>query len=111
VHVAVADIVLVARRTPEVALAPALFLAVSWYANAAVADWWAGEAFGARRFVSCFPLFVLGLAAGLDRWRERPAMLAGIAIAVVAANALLLFQYQVFMKGWRDLALYPDTFR
>ena len=38
-----------------------------------------GEAFGARRFVSCFPLFVLGLAAVLDRWRDRPAALAAAA--------------------------------
>ncbi len=111
VVIAVAGVAPLARRAPRVAAGAAAILLVSWYANAAVADWWAGEAFGARRFVSCFPLFVLGLAAVLDRWRERPAMLAGIAIAVVAANALLLFQYQVFMKGWRDLALYPDTFR
>ena len=25
----------------------------------------------------------------------------------VALNLLLLFQYQVFMKGWRDIAPYP----
>src|SRR5438046_7536197 len=94
-----------ARVAPRVSAGAAAILLISWYANAAVADWWAGEAFGARRFVSCFPLFVLGLAAVLDRWRNRPAMLAGIAIAVVAANGLLLFQYQVFMKGWGDLAV------
>jgi hypothetical protein len=85
----------------------AVVLLASWYANAAVADWWAGEAFGARRFVSCFPLFVLGLAAVMDRWRERPMALAAGAAVAVGMNGLLLFQYQVFMKGWRDVAPYP----
>jgi hypothetical protein len=27
---------------------------------------------------------------------------------LVAANLLLMFQYQLFLKGWRDLAPYPD---
>ena len=28
-------------------------------------------------------------------------------VLAVALNVLLLFQYQVFMKGWRDLSPYP----
>ena len=43
-------------------------LMLSWYVNAAVADWWAGEAFGSRRFISCFPVFALALAALIDGW-------------------------------------------
>jgi hypothetical protein len=109
--VATAGVAWLARRDGRVAAGAAIVLLVSWYANAAVADWWAGEAFGARRFVSCFPLFVLGLAAVLDRWRDRPAALAAFGALAIGANGLLLFQYQVFMKGWRDLAPYPDTFR
>jgi hypothetical protein len=38
----------------------AFFFLASIYVNAAVVDWWAGEAFGARRFLSCFPLIALG---------------------------------------------------
>jgi hypothetical protein len=105
--VAAAGLVPLWRRTPRVAAGTAAVLLVSWYANAAVADWWAGEAFGARRFVSCFPLFVLGLAAVMDRWREQPVALAAGAAVVIGLNGLLLFQYQVFMKGWRDIAPYP----
>jgi hypothetical protein len=111
VLVAVAGFVPLVRRAPRVAAGAIVVFLVSWYANAAVADWWAGEAFGARRFVSCFPFFVLGLAAVLDRWRERPGALAAFAAVAIGANGLLLFQYQVFMKGWRDIALYPDTLR
>jgi hypothetical protein len=81
----------------------------SWYVNAAVADWWAGEAFGARRFLSLFPLFVLGLSvwihrgAGTGGTRLRQAAVA----ALSAANGLLLLQYQVFMKGRMDISPYP----
>ena len=39
-----------------------------------------------------------------------PAALAAAAAVAVGANGLLLFQYQLFMKGWRDIAPYPDTF-
>jgi len=104
---AVAGLVVLARRTPDVALATGLFLAVSWYVNAAVADWWAGEAFGARRFVGCFPVFVFGLAAVFDRWRDRPRLIAGVSTAFVAATFLLLLQYQTFMHGLRTIAPYP----
>ena len=60
------------RLPPErrhVAVVLGVVFALSCYVNAAVADWWAGEAFGARRFVSCFPIFVIGCAAVFSRWR------------------------------------------
>lgn len=85
------------------------FLVASTYINASVADWWAGEAFGARRFVSCFPVFGIGLAAlaALDGWRRR-AVLAVVAVLVVS-NMLLLLHYELFMLGHTSLAPYPDT--
>jgi hypothetical protein len=82
----------------------------SWYTNASVADWWAGEAFGARRFLSLFPLFVLGLASWLQP-REGTAQVRPVRVALVAglgvATALLLLQYEVFMKGLEAIAPYP----
>jgi len=83
-------------------------LVASWYVNAAAADWWAGEAFGARRFVSCYPVFVLGAAALLERLEHRPLAVAGVVAGLVAMNLLLILQYQLFLKGWRHLAPYPD---
>lgn len=88
-------------------------LVASWYVNAAVADWWAGEAFGARRFLSLFPLFVAGLAwwlaGGSASQRPRPWRLAVVALLVLA-NGLLLLQYELAMKGLATVAPYPgDT--
>ena len=71
--------------------------------NAAVADWWAGEAFGARRFLSCYPVFVLGLAALFNSWRSKSAVYAGITGAFVLYTLLLLVQYQAFMHGLRGV--------
>ena len=83
------------------------FLLLSWYVNAAVADWWAGEAFGSRRFVSCVPIFGLGLAALADRWTPSLRQAAAATMVLVAHTFLLLVQYQAFMHGLRDVAPYP----
>ena len=107
VALAVAGLVPLLRQHRRVGVVVAVSLLVAWYVNAAVADWWAGEAFGSRRFLSCFPLFVLGLSAVVVRFESRLRLLAGILVCLVTLNALLLLQYQVFMKGWRDLAPYP----
>ncbi|MEO8071090.1 MAG: hypothetical protein ABI652_06785 [Acidobacteriota bacterium] len=97
-------------RRRDLRLPVALVLLFSWYINAAVADWWAGEAYGARRFLSLFPFFVLGLAAWIDTpgWlvRSRAARLGVVAI-LVAANWFLLLQYELFMKGLEVVAPYP----
>lgn len=107
VALAVAGLVPLWRRDAHIACGTAVLLAVAWFTNAAVADWWAGEAFGSRRFVSATPLFVVGLAAVLARWQTRPALRVGVVTVAVALNLLLLFQYQLFLKGWRDVAPYP----
>jgi hypothetical protein len=92
-------------ETPGARRPVLVVLIVSWYVNAAVADWWAGEAFGARRFLSLFPFFVLGAALWIDRSRStvRIALVASLA----GLNWLLLLQYQLFMKGLVDLSPYP----
>jgi hypothetical protein len=93
------------RRERELALPLAVVMAASWYINSAVVDWWAGEAFGARRFLSLFPLFIVGLGIWLgarpERWR------LSLISALLVANLLLLLQYQVFMKGLTTVAPYP----
>ena len=104
---AVAGVVPLWRLNRRLGLVTVVILITAWYVNAAVADWWAGEAFGSRRFLSCFPFLVLALAAALRRFESRPARLAGIVGTLIILNALLLFQYQLFLKGWRDIAPYP----
>jgi len=107
VALALVGLVPLTRRHPLAGLAAVLFFGISWYVNAAVLDWWAGEAFGARRFVSCFPVFVLGLAAVMDRARLGSAAAAGVAAAFTMHTLLLLVQYQAFMHGLRDVVPYP----
>jgi hypothetical protein len=105
---AAAGVVLLIRRDARIGVPAAAFLIGSWYVNASVADWWGGEAFGGRRFVACFPVFVLGTACLFERWRDRPRLIAGMTLAFIAANGLLLVQYQTFMHGLRTVAPYPN---
>jgi hypothetical protein len=137
VALALGGCVFLPRANRVVAAAVIAILAVEWYTNAAVADWWGGEAYGARRFIGCFPLFVLGLAAlyeRIDRRRSRDANLAAavedrrvrpprlrafrfrppgaltVTLVFVGFNLLLLVQYQAFLKGFRDIVPYPHGF-
>ena len=82
------------RRDARVALA----LVVVFVAQVAVIGsydtWWGGASFGARRFINCTPIFAIGLAALLDRWRPagRRLAVAGIA-ALIVWNMGLAVQY------------------
>ena len=105
---AVAGLALLVRRQRLVGAAALLFFAVSWYVNASVADWWAGEAFGARRFLSCYPIFVLGLAALATRLEFPGRAMAAVATSFAVYTGLLLVQYQAFMHGLRSVVPYPD---
>jgi hypothetical protein len=96
------------RDWPALAPGVALALVLSAYVNASIAQWWAGESFGARRFVSCFPLFVLGTAAVFSRMR--PRVVVAVASVFIGLNGLLLLQYQLFMHGMRTIAPYPRGF-
>ena len=84
---AIAGFVGFARREPRAAAPLAVILVALTYVNSAVADWWAGGSFGARRFDSLLPIFALGLASSIDfggpfraappargrRWRSSPS--------------------------------------
>jgi hypothetical protein len=110
IALALAGLVPLTRRLPLVGIAAIACLVVSWYVNAAVWDWWGGEAFGARRFLSCYPVFILGTAALFDRVRLRTAAMALVTLVFVGYTGLLLLQYQTFMHGLRHLAPYPRGF-
>lgn len=106
VAVSLAGLVPLVRRDSLVGTAAVLFVTLSWYVNASVADWWAGEAFGARRFLSCYPVFVLGLAAVFESRRAR-RWIPAVAMAFIGYTFLLLVQYQAFMHGFRHIVPYP----
>ena len=107
VALAVAGLIPLHRRDPWLAAGLLAAFLASWWANGSVADWWAGEAFGARRFVSGFPIFVVGFAALFDWMKLTPRSTLVMTAVLVSLNLLLLLQYQLFMHGWRDLAPYP----
>ena len=103
----------VVRRDAVLGWAAVAILVIAIYVNASVSDWWAGEAFGARRFISYTPFLVLGLAAlfATPSWTARPLLTRAVALALIAYNLLFLFQYQLFMRGFEQVAPYPDTFQ
>jgi hypothetical protein len=106
VLVAFVGLVRFERTHTRVAVPIAAIVLSAWYVNSAVADWWAGEAFGARRFLSLYPLLVLGLAVWLDYGRQLWRTVA--VVVLLALNWLLLLQYELFMKGFTALAPYPE---
>ncbi len=110
---AVAGLPLLIRRDRLTGWATVAVLAASVYVNAAVRDWWAGEAFGARRFIGDSVFFALGLSAvmALPQLARRPGVVRWVSAAAIAYNVLFLFQYQLFMRGMRELVPYPETAR
>jgi hypothetical protein len=108
--IALAGFVPLVRRHRAIGIAAAAVFVVSWYVNAAVSDWWAGEAFGARRFLSCYPILVMALAALFEKLGERREAMAAIVAGFTAYTFLLLLQYQAFMHGLREVVPYPGGF-
>ena len=99
------------RRDSQLGWGAIVVLLLTIYINASVNDWWGGEAFGGRRFVGLTIFFALGLStifAG-SFWQRRLAWLRWTAVALIVYNLLFLVQYQLFMRGFRDLVPYPTT--
>ena len=111
VLVAVWGLVSLVRRDPLLGWASLTVLCIAIYVNASVNDWWAGAAFGARRFVSYTVFFALGLAAVCSRpfWLNRPSLLRACTAALIVYNLLFVLQYQMFMRGFDELVPYPTT--
>ena len=109
--VAVIGLGFLVRRHVLIGWSAVAIVLMAVYINASVADWWAGEAFGARRFISSTPFFALGLAALFSTtfWTTRARLLRVTASCLIVYNLLFLVQYQLFMRGFQDLAPYPVT--
>lgn len=86
-----------------------LIFVLETYVNSIVNDWWGGEAFGARRFISLMPFFALGLAAFIDFIRPRVSQ--NIILAALAAfllwNNLFLLQYSLWLRGIGHISALP----
>jgi hypothetical protein len=82
--------------------------------NASTSDWWAGNAFGNRRFIEMIPFFAMGAAAWL-RWARSRACAIAVVSAFALWNSLFVVQYRFgFIPRdeaitWQQLTL--DKFR
>lgn len=97
------------RRDRLLGGAAIVILLAEAYVNSIVYDWWGGEAFGARRFVSLIPFFVLGLAALVDSVRarlSRRTLLIALG-AFTVWNLLFILQYDLWLHGIGHISADP----
>ncbi len=76
VLLSIAGLAWLVRRDALLGWASVAVLAVAVYVNASVSDWWAGAAFGARRFVGYTVFFALGFAAAFSSGHVASSRLA-----------------------------------
>ncbi len=92
--VALLGLGLIARKSPGRAAAMLVVFLLESYINSCTRDWWAGDAYGSRRFLSLFPVFVLGLSAFAgELGKRRPRSVLAVYAAAVAGNLGLMFLY------------------
>lgn len=103
------------RKNRLLGTAAILIFVAESYINSIVNDWWGGEAFGARRFISLMPFFALGLAALLDallnttrpRVRVSQTTVLGILVVLIVWNNLFVLQYNLWLKGIGHISPIP----
>jgi hypothetical protein len=94
-YVGAAGLIALAKRDRLAGATAWLILALLTWLNGSVSDWWAGAAYGGRRFDSALPLFAAGAAIAVDlgsTWvRAHPrTVVAGALAAAILANAALM---------------------
>lgn len=99
------------RRDRLLGVAAIVIFIAEAYVNSIVYDWWGGEAFGARRFISLMPFFALGLAALVDaisaRISRRVLVLALGAFTLW--NLLFVLQYDLWLHGIGHISADPTV--
>lgn len=99
------------RRNPRLALSLLVGFLLTWYINGAIKTWTTAGSFGARRFLNCTPIFVVGLAYAYESvfvatrgrtivWR---AIVPLISILAIAWNAGLIIQFVTLMMDRQRL--------
>jgi len=105
--IAVIGLLLATFRRDRLAIAMLPVFLLQVYLNASIMDWWAGEAFGARRFIGLFPILSYGLASlvastktsiNLARPARKLTFRSGIALVIllIFSNTILLTRYVTF---------------
>ena len=108
--VALAGLWWVARRDRRLAALCFLGFAIQWTVVSGWHDRIQGDAFGGRMFIVCTPIFILGMAAALERLGEARAwraVLAGGTVLIVL-NLLLLVHYRLELMDVRQALTYSE---
>jgi len=94
---AIAGLFFLRRSHPRLFRGLLLLLVLEWWAIASYGYWWGGASFGARYFLSAYPVMGVGLAALLERLARRVGMLAAglCAMPFVYWNLLLMAQFRL----------------
>ncbi|MCD6452613.1 MAG: glycosyltransferase family 39 protein [Acidobacteria bacterium] len=100
---------LVPRKRRTLSLYLLLGLSLQLYLASAVCEWWAGEAFGARRLISSGLIFAFGIASFYKRLEERYSFnwVRRITYFFLLYNGLFFIQYWAFLKGYVHMDVYP----
>lgn len=95
VVLAVAGLLLLTWRRPRLGLALLTGFILTWYINGAIKTWTTAGSFGARRFLNCTPLFVVGLAYAFERLQQSRAarLVPVISLIAILWNAGLIVQF------------------
>jgi hypothetical protein len=115
VLLALAGMVLLIRRDPRLGLCLLVGFLLTWYINGAIKTWTTAGSFGARRFLNCTPIFVVGLAYAYEairasRLARSPAWRAVVPVVSVLAiawHAGLIVQFVTRMMDRQGLT-WPD---
>ena len=106
------------RRDRLLLVALVVALVAQLYVNGSIYTWHLSRSFGFRRLIECSPIFILGFALLVERaqhaWRARPfavrAATLVLALALVAWNAGLAFNWTVAHPELRRGLIWPDLF-
>ncbi len=101
VLLALAGLVLLIRHSPRFGLALIAGFLLTWYINGAIKTWTTAGSFGARRFLNCTPIFIVGLAYAYEaisvRVRERGGtwhvLVPALSVLAIAWNCGLIVQF------------------
>ncbi len=88
-------------------------LILQWILNASWCNWWFGAAYGGRAFMNCTFIFIMGLAAFLQRidfQAKRPFILAA-SMGLVAWNLLFMGQYILGLTPLEDYLSWPTVLK
>lgn len=82
------------------------------YVNASWFMWWFGHSFGHRAFISSVPIFVIGLAALLEKLDKKGLLAWGIVLAVLlsAWNGVMIMAYLSEMIPYADYFSWKELF-